>query len=126
MKYYDNVVELSDIKKIDKLNELKNWRTFHDDVRRLTKRVYSDHSIRRWACLSEIRYNELCREALICPWCGGRLKTYVHYLIDLKTEVCEDCYEKAHANHLDEMGFYKLLDSYAHNEYTTEGGNAND
>lgn len=109
MNYYDNAIELSDIKKIDKLNRLTNLETFHDDVRRLTKRVYSDHSIRRWECLAEIRYAELCRKARVCPWCGAKLKANITYWFDATLEICEDCYEKAHANHLDEMGFYKLL-----------------
>lgn len=59
-KYY--LIERNDISKIDKLNKLTNKETFFDDVRKLTKNVTSDHSIGRWQCLCEIRYNELITE----------------------------------------------------------------
>jgi hypothetical protein len=49
----------SDCNIIDKLNKLTNVDTFYDDVRKLTKRVYSDHSIGRWQALAEMRYKEL-------------------------------------------------------------------
>lgn len=52
-------IEKRDIAKINKLNKLKNPKTFWEDVRELTKRVTSDHSIGRWQCLAEIRYAEL-------------------------------------------------------------------
>jgi hypothetical protein len=53
------VIEAGDVRKIEKLNALANKETFWDDVRKLCRRVTSDHSIRRWQCLSEIRYREL-------------------------------------------------------------------
>ena len=53
--------EVADYKRIEKLAELNNIETFYDDVRRLTRRVYSDHSINRWEHLSELRYEELKR-----------------------------------------------------------------
>lgn len=56
---YAHAIEVRDYGKIDKLNKLTNINTFWDDVRKLTKNVTSDHSIGRWQCLSEIRYNEL-------------------------------------------------------------------
>ena len=59
MTYEYCVMERNDIKKIDKLNKLNNKETFWDDVRKLTKNVTSDHSIHRWQCLAECRYNEL-------------------------------------------------------------------
>lgn len=49
----------SDYRKIEKLNKLNNIDTFWDDVRKLTKKVYSDFSIGRWQCLAETRYDEL-------------------------------------------------------------------
>lgn len=52
-------IEQRDIAKINKLNKLKNKDTFWNDVRKLTKRVTSDHSIGRWQCLAEVRYREL-------------------------------------------------------------------
>jgi hypothetical protein len=59
MTYNYYIMERNDIKKIDKLNQLKNKETFWDDVRKLTKRVTSDRSISRWQCLAEVRYSEL-------------------------------------------------------------------
>ena len=56
---YRYATEKRDINKIDKLNALNNKDTFWDDVRKLTKRVYSDSSIKSWQRLAEIRYNEL-------------------------------------------------------------------
>lgn len=52
-------MEVRDYSRIDKLNKLTNKETFWDDVRKLTKRVTSDHSIGRWQCLAEMRWNEL-------------------------------------------------------------------
>lgn len=54
-----NALYQSDISKIEKLNKLNNINTFWDDVRRLTKKIYSDFSISRWQCLAEMRYEEL-------------------------------------------------------------------
>lgn len=53
------VMEHADYAKIKKLNQLHNVSTFWDDVSRLTKRVTSDHSIKRWQILAEARYGEL-------------------------------------------------------------------
>lgn len=44
---------------VDKLNNLNNVKTFWDDVRRLTLRIYSDRSLRSWERLAEKRYEEL-------------------------------------------------------------------
>ena len=55
-------IEYHDISKIKKLNTLNNINTFWDDVRKLTRYITSDHSIRRWEILSEIRYAELEEE----------------------------------------------------------------
>lgn len=52
-------MEMHDVGRIEKLNHLTNLETFHDDVRKLTKNIHSDHSIKRWQCLSDARYNEL-------------------------------------------------------------------
>lgn len=59
MTYNYYVMEKNDVKKIDKLNKLTNKGTFWNNVRKLTKNITSDHSIHRWQCLAEIRYNEL-------------------------------------------------------------------
>lgn len=56
---YKYALEKRDYSKIDKLNKLTNKETFWDDVRKLTKYVASDHAIRRWQGLAEIRWNEL-------------------------------------------------------------------
>lgn len=57
---YCCAMERQDLHKIDKLNRLKDTRTFWNDVRKLTKTVRSDHSIGRWQILAEVRYGELC------------------------------------------------------------------
>ena len=57
MEYY--VVENADYAKIKKLNMLHNEETFWDDVRRLTRNVRSDHSLRRWSILAEARFGEI-------------------------------------------------------------------
>ena len=57
---YDWAIEKHDISRIDKLNTLKNPETFNDDIiNKFTKNIRSDHAIRRWECLSEIRQYEL-------------------------------------------------------------------
>ena len=55
----DYVMEVRDYSKIEKLRSLHNIDTFWEDVKRLTKNVRSDHSLRRWCILSEARYGEL-------------------------------------------------------------------
>ena len=59
---YDRAIEKNDLSKIDKLNKLTSTITFWDDVRKLTKKVTSDHSIRHWLLLAEFRENELLSE----------------------------------------------------------------
>ena len=56
---YDFIYEKRDCSRINKLNKLNNPNTFWDDVRKLTKRITSDHSIERWQSLAECRYKEL-------------------------------------------------------------------
>lgn len=55
----ERAIEERDYRKIEKLNNLHNASTFWNDVRKLTRRVYSDHSLGRWQSLAEYRYNEL-------------------------------------------------------------------
>ena len=55
-------IEYHDISRIKKLNTLNNIYTFWNDVRKLTRYITSDHSIRRWEVLSEMRYIELEEE----------------------------------------------------------------
>lgn len=52
-----------EMKRIDKLNQLTNIDTFWSDVRRLTKNVNSDHAIKNWQCLAEVRFEELTKAA---------------------------------------------------------------
>ena len=59
MDFYSNVIEKRDISKIQKLNKITSLNGYWDEVRKLTKGVSSDHSIHRWQCLAEIRYEEL-------------------------------------------------------------------
>lgn len=56
-------IEIRDYAKIDKLLRLNNIKTFYNDVRKLVKNVKSDHSIKRWQCLAEIRYKQLIKES---------------------------------------------------------------
>ena len=60
---YDRAIEKRDYARIDKLNRLIDIETFWDDVRKFTKDIKSDHSIKRWQCLAEYRYEELS-----CIW----------------------------------------------------------
>lgn len=55
----DYIIEKRDYSKIKKLRSLHNVETFWDDVKKFTKKVTSDHSIRRWQILAEVRYGEL-------------------------------------------------------------------
>lgn len=59
MDIYRNAIERNDISRIEKLNNLNESQTFWDDVRKLTKNVRSDHSLRRWEILAEIRLEEI-------------------------------------------------------------------
>lgn len=61
---YDYAMEARDYTKIKRLNALTNVETFWDDVRKLTKRVTSDHAICRWQCLAEARYAILTNVAV--------------------------------------------------------------
>ena len=56
---YRCIIESRDVHKIDKLNKLTCKETFWDDVRKLTRNVKSDHMIKRWQILAELRYREL-------------------------------------------------------------------
>ena len=53
------VCEKADIAKIEKLNRLTDRATFWASVRKLTRRVTSDHSIGRWQALADMRFEEL-------------------------------------------------------------------
>lgn len=55
---------MTECKRIDKLNALKNPETFWDDVRKLTRNVHSDHAISSWQFLAEKRYGELCGRSI--------------------------------------------------------------
>lgn len=59
---YDYATEKADFPKIEKLNTLNNPETFWDDVRKLTKRVTSDHSINRWEILANAKYRMMTRK----------------------------------------------------------------
>lgn len=51
--------ETRDVSKIEKLWSLTSKDTFYEDVRKLTKRVTSDHGIKRWQILADIRAKEM-------------------------------------------------------------------
>lgn len=57
--YNNCVYEKNDITKIDKLMTITTLENFWDNVRKFTKNVASDHSIRRWQCLAEMREIQL-------------------------------------------------------------------
>ena len=59
MTYSENAWEKRDYSRIDKLNTLKNPRTFWQDVRKMVRGCTSDHAIRRWQGLAEQRYEEI-------------------------------------------------------------------
>ena len=55
---YDPAMEKRDFVRIEKIyaileDETTNKNNYYDRIRKLTKRVTSDHSIGRWQCLSE-------------------------------------------------------------------------
>ena len=59
---YNNVIEQRDFKRIYRLNNLTDPKTFWGEVRRLTRNTHSDHALGRWQVLAEIRYDELVKE----------------------------------------------------------------
>lgn len=59
MTYNEYVMERRDIGRITKLNTLTDIKTFWGDVKKMTKRLTSDHALSRWQVLAEIRYEEL-------------------------------------------------------------------
>lgn len=61
---YSVAIEKRDIHKIDNLNRITTLSDFWDKVREFTKNVKSEHSLKRWQCLAEIRYKELEQECL--------------------------------------------------------------
>ena len=60
---YSAALERHDYGRIDKLNTLENLETFWNDVRSFCSRITSDHSIRHWERLAEMRYAELYEKA---------------------------------------------------------------
>lgn len=55
---YSPAIENRDFGKIEKIynileDETTNKNNYYDRIRKLTKRVTSDHSIGRWQCLAE-------------------------------------------------------------------------
>lgn len=59
---YNCIMEKRDIARVEKLLTLTDPETFFDDVRRFTRKVETDHAIRRWQCLAEVRYDEILME----------------------------------------------------------------
>lgn len=57
--YNNCVMTMSDYKKIDKLMTIKTLDNFWNNVRKFTKKVYSDHAISSWQCLAEMREIQL-------------------------------------------------------------------
>ncbi len=61
---YNYAFEKRDYLRIDKLNGLNDSETFWDSVRKFTGHLTSDHAIKRWQHLAEIRFSELnCEDA---------------------------------------------------------------
>lgn len=56
---YRAAFEVADLKRIEKLNKLTDTRTYWDDVRKMCKRVQSDHAINCWERLADMRWAEL-------------------------------------------------------------------
>lgn len=56
---YEYAIEKRDISKIDKLNKIYNLENYWNEVRKLTNNITSDHSIKRWQCLADVRFKEL-------------------------------------------------------------------
>lgn len=56
------IFEYHDITRVKKLMSLTNIDTFWDDVRKLTRRVTSDHAIHHWQYLAELRFKMLTGE----------------------------------------------------------------
>ena len=48
-------------KRVEKLQKLTDIKTFWNDVRKLTKKLTSDHALNQWQILAELRYDELKR-----------------------------------------------------------------
>ena len=65
---YDFVMERNDYKRIEKLLTLNNPETYWDDVRKFTRNVTSDHSIRHWQGLAELRYNQLVNGRIVIEY----------------------------------------------------------
>ena len=59
---YKCIWEKNDIRRVEKLLELTDPGTFWDDVRKLTSKITSDHSIHRWEHLAGLRYEEITEE----------------------------------------------------------------
>lgn len=59
---YSYAIEKHDFSRIDKLNKITDTYLFFSTVRRFCKNVTSDHAIKRWQCLAEIRFAELLKE----------------------------------------------------------------
>ena len=56
---YRAAFEIADLKRIEKLNKLTDPRTYWDDVRKMCKRVTSDHAINCWERLADLRWDEI-------------------------------------------------------------------
>ena len=54
MNYF--ITERRDYARINKLEQLTDTATFWRDVRKLCRNSTSDHALRRWQILAEIRY----------------------------------------------------------------------
>lgn len=56
---YSYAMEKRDIARIDKLNKIVDLANYWDVVRGFTSSIKTDHAIKRWQILAEVRYNEL-------------------------------------------------------------------
>lgn len=99
---YAYAMNMRDYARIEKLNNLTDPKTFWNDVRKLTKSVYSDASIKRWQRLAEVRYEEIKDGVKITTnsetkFNVGDTMYYVYKEFDGKgkikgtiTEICDD------------------------------------
>ena len=56
---YSYAVEKRDIARIDKLNRIVELTNYWDIIRELTSSIKTNHALKRWQALAEVRYNEL-------------------------------------------------------------------
>lgn len=56
---YSYAVEKRDIARIDKLNKIVDLANYWDVIKSITSSIKTNHALKRWQVLAEVRYNEL-------------------------------------------------------------------